>query len=139
MDAFDYCVHNSKAPVCYNGNLSNTDQIAALSEKYPSLEAVMLGRGLVADPGMLSPCVTQVKTLQQFHDALLEEYLVAFGGSRNAMFRMKENWHYMLCRFQAPDKLMKRLRKVTDLGEYRAITSEIFRTLELPSKWDISW
>lgn len=139
MDAFDYALRSSKAPLCYNGNLCNLEQIRAFSERYPQVEAVMLGRGLVADPGMLSPGGTDVKTLESFHDALLEAYLIAFGGSRNAMFRMKENWHFMLCRFQAPDKLIKRLRKVTDLGEYRAITAEIFHTLTLPQTWEIDW
>ena len=71
MDAFDYALRSSKAPLCYNGNLCNLEQIRAFSERYPQVEAVMLGRGLVADPGMLSPGGTDVKTLESFHDALL--------------------------------------------------------------------
>jgi hypothetical protein len=69
--------------------------------------------------------------LEQFHDALLEEYLVLFGGSRNAMFRLKENWSYLLPQFTDSEKLGKRLRKTTDLVEYREIAHEIFRTLTL--------
>lgn len=91
----------------------------------------MLGRGLIADPGMLLPGGTNVKTLEVFYDALLEEYLVLFGGSRNAMFRLKENWSYLLPRFQNSEKLGKRLGKTTDLQEYRSITAEIFHTLSL--------
>ena len=64
-------------------------------------------------------------------DALLESYIVAFGGSRNAMFRLKENWHMLITRFEGNEKLWKRLRKTTDLAEYRAITKEIFHTLPL--------
>lgn len=139
MEAFDYALRNSKAPLCYNGNLCRLAQIRTFSEEHPQVDAVMLGRGLVADPGMLSPKGTDIKALEKFHDALLEEYLIAFGGSRNAMFRMKENWHYMLCRLNAPEKLIKRLRKVTDLGEYRAITAEVFHTLTLPAVWENNW
>jgi len=91
----------------------------------------MLGRGLVADPGMLLPGGTKVDTLKAFHDALLEEYLILFGGSRNAMFRLKENWSYWLTRFEGSEKLAKRLRKTTELAEYRNITAEIFHTLPL--------
>ena len=69
---------------------------------------------------------TDVKKLEAFYNELLEEYLVAFGGSRNAMFRLKENWRYLLCRFEDSEKLGKRLRKTTDLNEYRAITAQIF-------------
>ena len=51
---------------------------------------------------------------------------MAFGGSRNAMFRLKENWRYLLCRFQDTEKLAKRLRKTTDLAEYRSLTAQLF-------------
>ena len=93
----------------------------------------MLGRGLVADPGMLLPGGTELSALEQFHDALLEEYLVLFGGSRNAMFRLKENWSYLLPRFENSDKLAKHLRKTTDLQEYKQIVREIFSSLTLKS------
>ena len=95
------------------------------------MNAVMIGRGLVGDPGMLTPGGTDRAALQQFCDALLEEYLVAFGGSRNAMFRLKENWGFLIRRFEGSEKLWKRLRKTTDLAEYRSITGEIFHTLQM--------
>jgi len=69
--------------------------------------------------------------LEEFMNALLEEYTVAFGGSRNAMFRLKENWGFLHTRFEGIDKLWKRLRKTTDLQEYKSITAEIFHTLPL--------
>jgi tRNA-dihydrouridine synthase len=89
----------------------------------------MIGRGLVGDPGMLTPGGTDVKALEQFHNHLLEEYAVCFGSTRNAMFRMKENWHYLSQHFEGGEKLFKALRKTTDLVEYRHITSEIFHIL----------
>ena len=90
----------------------------------------MIGRGLVADPGMLQGG-TDVRALEGFMNALLEEYTVSFGGSRNAMFRLKENWGFIHSRFEGVDKLWKQLRKTTDLGEYKRITAEIFHTLPL--------
>ena len=128
---FRYAVSQSKNPLCYNGDLFSLQNIDQITKSFPSVEAVMLGRGLVADPGMLLPNGTDIKKLEQFHDALLNEYLVLFGGSRNAMFRLKENWSYLLPRFRDSEKLAKRLRKTTDLAEYKAIASEIFHTLPL--------
>ena len=49
------------------------------------------------------------------------------------MFRMKEQWSFLRTRFENSDGLWKRLRKTTDLGEYRSITAEIFHTLPLKS------
>ena len=129
MDMFRYAIQESKNILCYNGDLCCRQDCDRLAAEFPQLEAIMLGRGLVADPGMLLPGGTDVGILEQFHDALLEEYLVLFGGSRNAMFRLKENWSFLLPRFQDNEKLAKQLRKTTDLEEYRTFAAEIFHTL----------
>ena len=99
----------------------------------------MIGRGLIGDPGMLTPGGTTAAALEVFFSELLEEYLTAFGGSRNAMFRLKEHWRYLLRRFAGSDKLGKQLRKTTDLAQYKAITREIFQTLPLREEPDPDW
>ena len=131
MDAFRLALRESKAPLCYNGSLCTNEELAEFSKNYPQVEAIMVGRGLIADPGLFTPGGTTSAALEGFHDALLEEYISAFGGSRNAMFRMKENWRHWLCKFEDAEKLGKRLRKTTDVSEYRAITHEIFLSLPL--------
>lgn len=139
LKAFRYGLENSRAPVCYNGNLCSTEDIAEISQKFPNIDAVMLGRGLIGDPGMLCPGGTDVNALERFYDELLENYLEAFGGSRNAMFRLKENWRYLIRRFDGAEKLAKRLRKTTDLGEYKAITKEIFHNCPLRDSLAPDW
>ncbi len=131
MESFDLALQESKAPVCYNGSLCTKAELAAFSETYPQVESVMVGRGLIADPGLFTSGGTTAGALEAFHDALLEAYIAEFGGSRNAMFRMKENWRHWLCKFHDSEKLGKRLRKTTDVAEYKAITREIFRSLPL--------
>lgn len=131
MDTFSYATVHSKNPLCYNGNLCSKEDIAIFHSNYPTVDAVMLGRGLIADPGMLSPGGTRRETLQEFCNALLEEYIVCYGGARNAMFRLKENWSYLICKFDNNEKLGKKLRKTTDLQQYRDITKEIFETLPM--------
>ena len=130
LEMFRYAVKNSKNPLCYNGDLTSMEQIDAIAREFPTVEAVMIGRGLVADPGMLRGG-TDVKVLEVFMNELLEIYTAEFGGARNAMFRLKENWGLLHPRFEGVDKLWKKLRKTTDLEEYKAITAEIFHTLPL--------
>jgi tRNA-dihydrouridine synthase len=131
MDAFAYAAENSRAPLCYNGDLGSKADIDRISKAFPNVDAVMLGRGLIRDPGMLTPGGTTIAALEGFYEELLEEYLIAFGGSRNAMFRLKEHWGLLITRFANSEKLAKRLRKTTDLAEYKAITAEIFHTVSL--------
>lgn len=124
--AFAYAAENCKLPLCYNGDLCAREDIRVIQAAYPGLNTVMLGRGLIGDPGMLSG---KRDAMQAFHDHLLEEYTALFGSARNAMFRLKENWFYLAPNFENSEKLAKKLRKTTDMQEYRSITAEIFQTL----------
>ena len=131
LEQFEHAVKNSTNPLCFNGDIRETTDISKLSSHFPSVNAIMIGRGLIARPGMLSPDRDNAQALAAFMDELLEAYIVAFGGSRNAMFRLKENWSLILPRFQGSEKLGKQLRKTTDVSEYRAITARIFAELPL--------
>ena len=130
MEMFDYAVKNSKNPLCYNGDILTLNQAEALKEAYPEIQSIMIGRGLIADPGMLSGG-TNKAALEGFMNDLMAVYEVEFGGSRNAIFRLKENWGFLHNRFEGCDKLWKRLRKTTDAAEFKSITAEIFHTLPL--------
>ena len=130
MELFDYAVEHSKNPLCYNGDILTLAQAEALQRKYPQVQSIMIGRGLVADPGMLSGG-TDMQALEAFMNELMAVYEVEFDGSRNAIFRLKENWGFLHDRFEGSEKLWKRLRKTTDASEFKAITAEIFHTLPL--------
>ena len=124
---FQYALQNSKNSLCYNGDILSKAEADAIE----GVEAVMIGRGLIADPGMLLPGGTTIPALEAFLNELLETYTEVFGGSRNAMFRLKENWGLLHSRFDFGDKLWKRLLKTTDVTEYKSITAEILHTLPL--------
>ena len=130
LSSFSYALENSKLPLCYNGDIDSMKTLKETQLRFPQVDAYMIGRGLVGDPGMLTPDGTNVKVLEQFHAHLLEEYSVCFGSARNAMFRMKENWHYLSDHFKGGEKLFKSLRKTTDLEEFQRLSTEIFHTLE---------
>ena len=130
MEMFGYAVKNSANPLCYNGDILSLEQAHALQHTYPQIQSVMIGRGLIADPGMLEGG-TDKAALEGFMNELMAVYEVEFGGSRNAIFRLKENWGFLHSRFEGCDRLWKRLRKTTDAAEFKSITAEIFHTLPL--------
>ena len=135
---FRYAYENSKNPLCYNGNLMTKNQADAVSAQYSGVDAVMIGRALIADPGMLCGGTT-AKALEGFLIELTEEYIREFGSARNAMFRLKENWGFLRHRFETSDKLWKQLRKTTDIHEYNAITAQILHTLPLTDGLNVEW
>ena len=127
MEMFGYAAANSHNPLCYNGDILTLPQALAIQEKYPQVQSVMIGRGLVASPGMLTGS-TDIAALEAFLNELTEVYTVEFGGSRNAMFRMKENWGFLHSRFEGSDKLWKALRKTTDAAEFKSLSAQILHT-----------
>lgn len=138
-EMFSYAVKNAHAPLCYNGNICSKARAEGIAQAFPGVSAVMIGRGLIGDPGMLTPGGTTRDALIGFLDALLSEYTAAFGSSRNAMFRLKENWRYLLRLFEEDTKLQKRLRKATDVQEYKAVTGEILHNLPMRKELSPDW
>ena len=137
MEMFRYALENSKNPICFNGNLRNLTEVKAFEKEFSQIESVMIGRGLIGNPAMLEP--GGEGKLEAFHDDLLETYIVEFGGARNAMFRMKENWRHMIWMFDGNEKLWKKLRKCTDVNEYRGIVHEIFHNLPMHEELHADW
>ncbi|MBQ4549481.1 MAG: tRNA-dihydrouridine synthase family protein [Oscillospiraceae bacterium] len=138
MDAFAKAVVGSPFPVCYNGNVYSMDDARKIAERFPAVESVMIGRGLVADPGMLCGG-TGRETLKAFLNELSDTYCTVFESKRNAIYRMKDNWHYLIALFDGSDKLWKEMRKSTDYDRFMAIANEIITTLPMRAHPDIIW
>lgn len=138
LTAFAKAVENTPFPVCYNGNIHSTADAEKIAAQFPGVESVMIGRGLVANPGMLCGG-TDRATLKAFLEELSDTYCHVFESKRNAIYRMKDNWHYLIALFEGSDKLWKELRKCTDYDRFMAIAGEIITTLPMRDHPDITW
>ena len=138
LEAFAKAVEGSPFPVCYNGNVNSLDEAETIAARFPSVESIMIGRGLVADPGMLRGGADR-ETLKAFLNELSDTYCTVFGSKRNAIYRMKDNWHYLIALFDGSDKLWKEMRKSTDYDRFMAIANEIITTLPMREHPEITW
>lgn len=129
MDVFGEILARTRLPVSYNGDLFTPEDVLRFRERFPSVETVMLGRGLIADPAFIvklrgeSP---DCDTLRRFHDTLCEEYVRVFGDRNSAMHRMKAVWAHMLPRFPNGESYRKRLVKTRKWEDFRLVTDELF-------------
>ena len=138
MAAFARSVENSPFPVCYNGNINSLADADKIAAQFPTVDSIMIGRGLVANPGMLSGG-TDRDTLKAFLNELSDTYCTVFESKRNAIYRMKDNWHYLISLFEGSDKLWKEMRKSTDYDRFMAIANEIIATLPMRDHPEINW
>ena len=137
-EAFAKAVEGSPFPLCYNGNITSLEEAGKIAERFPTVESIMIGRGLVADPGMLCGG-TDRETLKAFLNELSDTYCTVFESKRNAIYRMKDNWHYLIALFEGSEKLWKEMRKSTDYDRFMAIANEIITTLPMRAHPEIIW
>lgn len=128
-DAFTYAVQNAKMPLIYNGDLFTAADCRALTAEYPTVSAVMVGRGILANPALAQE-VSGGKTLtlpalRDFHDKLLRAYLDRYQESI-AVGRMREMMNRVACCFEEPAKPLKTMRKATRAATYLDGANELF-------------
>lgn len=140
MPAFRVGFEGSRAPVCYNGDIFTVSDYETLCGDYPKLDRVMLGRGIISNPGLLDRIAagadsggvgTGKETLRQFHQMVYEGYREIMSGDRNVLFKMKELWACMIQIFSDNGKYIKRIKKSQRLEEYEAAVAAVFRELDI--------
>lgn len=134
-EAFRRAWEDSPFPVIWNGEIFTPDDLRAMEARFPGQEAVMIGRGLVAEPGLVqrlrtgAPCTRE--GLREFHDDLCEEYRAVLYGETALCHRMKEIWAYQIRHFEGGEKHLKRLNRAKTLAEYRLAADAVFAELTL--------
>ena len=144
IEYFDYAVNHSKNVLCYNGDLFTGGECRDFSKKYPRIQRIMLGRGLLMDPALVwelnvceegkegvglctgAPSPDVRARVIAFHNELYDTYRQAMSGDRNVLFKMKEIWSYLICYFPGNEKPMKKIKKAMHLPDYEAAVRQIF-------------
>lgn len=123
-------------PLVYNGDLFTAEDCRALTAMYPGATAMMLGRGLAANPALAQELgggePLSVKMLRDFHDRLYDSYLERW--PQNAVIgHMHEIMSYVMCCFENPAKPRKAMRKATTHAAYLDAVRRLFETCPLRS------
>jgi tRNA-dihydrouridine synthase len=125
----------SKNPIVYNGDISTAGEYREFVNNFPEVEACMIGRGLITNPGLIDLITNNVKldkdVLREFHDKIYEGYQKVLFGDRNILFKMKEMWFYMSSIFKDNEKHLKKIRKSERLHDYEEAVSSLFRELDI--------
>ena len=142
-EVFAAAAAQSKAPVCYNGDLYTEAAVEKFQKECPGVERIMLGRGLIGDPALArklagGPAASRDE-LMGFLSEVFDCYTQGFGSRHSAMLRMKELWCYLICLFRDGAKYGKAIRKAKDPAEYEARVAAVFRELELLDDLEPDW
>lgn len=129
-DAFAYGCEHSKNPLCYNGDIYTIDDYQRLMERFPKLQSVMLGRGMLSNPALLEEIKGIGKLdkgrLKCFHDELLAAYEECLSGDVHVLQKMKEIWRYWSMILNKGDMYYKKIGKTKTLLEYKMLMNALF-------------
>ncbi|WP_288679070.1 tRNA-dihydrouridine synthase family protein, partial [uncultured Clostridium sp.] len=115
LEVFKDAISLSKNTVCYNGDIFTLEDHNKLVEEFKEVDKIMLGRGILANPALMNEILNNEfmdkNVLKEFHDEIFSKYREVFNEDRNAMFRMKELWGYMIYMFSNNKKYAKKIKK----------------------------
>ena len=144
MDVFEAALSEIKSPVCYNGDIFSTEDYQALVGRFSGLETVMLGRGIIGNPGLVDfikkgtmPPLSQYKA---FHDAVYDTYKHYMRSEKAALSKMKEQWFYMHPIFTNAAFYYDAIKTCNSHTDYVRVVNALFENeerLENPSGYRI--
>lgn len=130
MEVFAQCMEKTKVPLCYNGDLFTVEDIRNFKKTYPTVDNVMLGRGLLRTPSLLEELQGKPRDLKKWYEfltELCEAYEKDFSGNTNVLYKMKEHWFYLFQSIPEQEKAAKAMRKVKDLSNYKILVKSILQ------------
>lgn len=133
-EAYELACRESRAKLCFNGNLCTASDVRSFEERYGGERPVMLGRGAAEDPALFRRLrggdPASREEMRRFHDTLYEAYQTDFGRV-NGMRRMKELWSYLLRRFEGAEEIRKRMLRTEKTDVFEDCIRAVFDRLAL--------
>ena len=127
-DVFEYALEHSTNPVCYNGDLCTVEDYERFCERFPTVDRIMIGRGLIGNPGLVHEIQTgepvRLEEVSGFMWALKEAYQECMADNP-VLFKMKEIWVYLAELYPQGEQLWKKMKKARRLSDYENILREV--------------
>ena len=116
---YEECIH----PVCYNGDLVTAPDVEDILSRFPKLDRIMIGRGLIRNPSLSRQirggCAADKEELSGYLASLWDAYGQTVLDERQVVGKIKEIWWYLQYLFPGSEKQMKRIRKARTAQQYQ--------------------
>ena len=128
IETFDKAYSEISCPLTYNGDIKRVSDISDISERFPKMGTVMIGRGLLSNPFLAEETDRIDKArIKEFLAELLDEYIGRFGNERTAIDRLKSIWVYLAESFDGADKAIKQIKKSQNVMQYRSGVQQVLQ------------
>ncbi len=127
---FEKMLEKSTHPVCYNSDINGIEDYQRFTERFPTVDEMMIGRGLIRNPAL-------VRELQGAAPLTVEEdrhycqlayrcYLEEYPDPRQAIDKMKGLWSYHGSWYSGREKELKAIQKARTVQDYEDACSRLW-------------
>ena len=121
MDVFESIYKTYPKSICYNGDVRTVSDTKNISDKFPGLEGIMLGRGAIANPAIFREIKGGSKLtteeLTEFSRILAERYYEVLKSDMYTLHKLKEIWLYMMTNYPEEKKIIKAVKKASTVAQ----------------------
>lgn len=121
MDAFEQMLDSCQHAMVYNGDITATDEIERWRQRGGKIKGVMIGRGLLARPWMLSDGEPK-EILKRMHEEVYRHATQRLCGESQILSRLHAFWKYVAI----GHKEHKAVMKATTLRRYDEVMATVF-------------
>lgn len=133
-EAFGEAMKALRCPLIYNGDLFTPGDAREISQMFPGLHGVMLGRGLLTNPALLREmrggAPLKLEDVIHFHDYLFRAYERAWH-PLTAVGRMHVFLKYFAHGLDVPVRFVRDALRANKLEEYQDAVSALFAQAKL--------
>lgn len=131
LDQFGDILSQSTNPVVFNGEIHTPQDVAKISSLFPKIEGIMIGRGLLARPSLVSEIAVgeewsrekRLEIMLNFHNQLLNHYSEELCGDSQIISKIKPFWEY--AEEEIGRKAWKAIKKASNMAKYNSAVALI--------------
>ena len=124
-EQFGDFIRACKNPVVYNGDLKSPADIRRIIERFPEISGIMIGRGLLSRPSLISefiagkeiPSSERIAGMFKFHHELYSHYSSVLCGDSQILSKIQPFWEY--AEKEIGRKAWKAIRKAVNVAKYQ--------------------
>lgn len=131
LDSFDEILNESSNPVIFNGDIRTPENITEILNRFPKLDGIMIGRGLLGRPSLIAEFEEgiawsrekRIERMMQFHKTLLNYYSEQLCGEAQIIAKIQPFWEY--AEDEIGRKAWKAIRKASNMAKYNSAVAMI--------------
>jgi len=134
LDAFAHMYDELKSEgvgIVYNGDIKGPEDCERITERFPDLDAVMIGRGLLADPSLARRIKggekASAKEYSDYMEKILDGYILKIGVENFILAKMKDLCNFMKPFFSGNEKGFKEMCKADSVETFRVCMKQYIR------------